>query len=350
MERLYADMRVHTLTGLRIWLLAIIFIVAGMYAALSHYLRPLKDLHEGARRLAERDLLVRIPVRDRDELGHAAEQFNAMAAELDSFYGELAKKVQAATGELETANASLREKNSQLETLNSRLREIDRRKTEVISIVSHDLRTPLTSIIGFSDTLLNKDFNFSEADRNRYIGIIKNEAYRLARLISDFLVVTKIEEGVFRLVKAPADLGALLAEAVSTLNLSPKSLKLKLLLPEHTVTAAADADKLLQVVHNLTGNAIKYSPAGGTLTVSLAEKEGAVRVAVADNGPGIPDDEKARVFEKFYRRDDAVARKMPGSGLGLAIAKAIVELHGGRIAVRDAEGGGSEFYFELPRQ
>jgi signal transduction histidine kinase len=236
-----------------------------------------------------------------------------------------------------------------LHILNERLRELDRRKTEVISIVSHDLRTPLTSIIGFSDTLLNKELRFSEEDRERYIGIIRGESYRLARLISDFLVITKIEEGVFRILKTPTDLRDLIAETGRTMNLAPKAIKLKLALPDAPVLIEADRDKLLQVLHNLAGNAVKYCPENGTITIALKDTGTAVQVSVADTGPGIPDSEKERVFEKFYRRDDAVARKEAGSGLGLAIAKSIVDLHGGKISLRDAEGGGAEFSFELPR-
>jgi len=348
MARLYSDSRGHTMAGLLVWFIAIALIVASMYFALSHFLAPLKDIYTGAQRLAEKNLSYRIPVTSSDEFGYTAAQFNAMATELDSFYMELQKKVSSATSELHKANGILAEKNLQLETLNARLKELDQRKTEVISIVSHDLRTPLTSIIGFADTLLNKDLDFSAAERARYIGIINTEAHRLARLISDFLVVTKIEEGVYRLAKEHTDLCGLLSEAAAPLNLAPKELKLRLELPERPVMWEVDRDKLLQVIHNLLGNAIKYSPTGGTLSLALRESGGTARISVSDTGHGIPDEEKEKVFDKFYRRNDAVARKEFGTGLGLAIAKSIVELHGGKIAVKDSPSGGCEFFFELP--
>jgi len=348
MARLYSDAREHTLAGLLVWFIAITLIVASMYFALSHYLEPLKDIYTGAQRLAEKNFSYRISVASRDEFGYTAAQFNAMAIELDSFYKELQEKVSSATSELNKANGILAEKNLQLEALNARLKELDQRKTEVISIVSHDLRTPLTSIIGFADTLLNKDLDFSADERDRYIGIINTEAHRLARLISDFLVVTKIEEGVYRLAKERTDLCGLLSEAAAPLNLAPKELKLRLELPESPIMREVDRDKLLQVIHNLLGNAIKYSPVGGTLTLALKEADDKVRISVSDTGHGIPDEEKEKVFDKFYRRNDAVARKEFGTGLGLAIAKSIVELHGGKIAVKDSPSGGCEFFFELP--
>ncbi|HBE87965.1 MAG TPA: hypothetical protein DDW67_02355 [Elusimicrobia bacterium] len=349
MGRLYKDLEEHSRKGFFVWLFALAAVIAGMALALAYFLKPLQSIYAGAQRLAKKELSYRIPVTNHDEFGYAAEQFNIMAGELSEFYDNLEKKIAAATQELALANSNLQSKNAELHILNERLRELDRRKTEVISIVSHDLRTPLTSIIGFSDTLLNKELRFSEEDRERYIGIIRGESYRLARLISDFLVITKIEEGVFRILKTPTDLRDLIAETGRTMNLAPKAIKLKLALPDAPVLIEADRDKLLQVLHNLAGNAIKYCPENGTITIALKDTGTAVQVSVADTGPGIPDSEKERVFEKFYRRDDAVARKEAGSGLGLAIAKSIVDLHEGKISLRDAEGGGAEFSFELPR-
>jgi two-component system, NtrC family, sensor histidine kinase KinB len=228
-------------------------------------------------------------------------------------------------------------------------RVVEEMKSEFVAAVSHELRTPLTSIYGFAETLLRQDVLFEEDERRTFLGYIASEAQRLSGIVDALLNVARLDAGDLQMELAPIDVRSVVSEVVTGVQESHpvNGHRFVVDLPSEPLDAAADRDKLRQIVANLVDNAVKFSPDGGTVTVAARRKTGAVEVRVMDRGPGIPAAERARIFRKFYRGD--FARDQPGStGLGLFIAEGLVRAMGGRIWVDSEEGEGSSFAFELP--
>jgi PAS domain S-box-containing protein len=228
-------------------------------------------------------------------------------------------------------------------------RVVEEMKSEFVAAVSHELRTPLTSIYGFAETLLRQDVLFDEEERRTFLGYIASEAQRLTAIVDALLNVARLDAGDLQMELAPIDVGSVVSEVVTgAQEWAPvNGHDFVVDLPSERLDAAADRDKLRQIIANLVDNAVKFSPGGGTVTVAARRKSGAVEVRVVDRGPGIPAAERALIFRKFYRGD--MARDRPGSsGLGLFIAEGLVRAMGGRIWVDSEEGQGSSFAFELP--
>ena len=227
-------------------------------------------------------------------------------------------------------------------------RVVEEMKSEFVAAVSHELRTPLTSIYGFAETLLRQDVLFEEDERRTFLGFIASEAQRLTGIVDALLNVARLDAGDLQMELAPIDVRTVVAEVVTGVRESGAvNGHIVVDLPTEPLDAAADRDKLRQILANLLDNAVKFSPDGGTVTVAARRKSGAVEVRIVDSGPGIPAAERARIFRKFYRGD--FARERPGStGLGLFIAEGLVRAMGGRIWVDSEEGEGSSFAFELP--
>lgn len=230
----------------------------------------------------------------------------------------------------------------------TRRKELERMKSEFVTLVSHELRTPLTSIRGFLEVTLEYWGKVPEAQLRDHLGIALREAKRLSRLAADFLDMSRLDSGAVRLKREPTDLGALAGRVAETLRGYSPTVRIELQIAPDLPRPEADPDELQRVLLNLCGNAIKYSPQDAPITISAAPGEGAVRVSVRDRGPGIPAEQQKRLFERFYRTDDALSQNVQGTGLGLAICKSIVQAHGGRIWVESAPGAGTAVHFELP--
>lgn len=283
--------------------------------------RPLRAAADGASRIASGDLSARLRERSPGEVGELERAFNTMAARLE-------------------------EGRRELEAQNEQLRRSERQKSELVSIVSHEVRTPLASVLGFASFLLRHEV---DAERRRhYLGIIEAQGRRLASLLDDFLSVQRIEEGNLRLEQEVVDMASLLREQVQLFTAQSPVHRLELELAREPLAVRGDSNRLAQVVANLLSNAIKYSPSGGTVEVVGEEENGAVRVSVRDEGLGIPAEDREQVFTKFFR-GDASAHGISGSGLGLAFARAVIEAHGGHIDFESTAGEGSTFWVELPR-
>lgn len=232
----------------------------------------------------------------------------------------------------------------------TREKEIDRLKTELVSMVAHELRSPLTSISGFSELLL--DTGISREQGEEYASIILKESNRLGDLINKFLDISKIEAGKSQVRRSPVDLKFLI-QRVLELNAQlakMKNIKVTLESPYMVPTVNVDRDMMEQVILNLYSNAIKYSPDHASITVRVFEMEENLKVEFEDTGYGISENALPRIFDKFYRvSDNERINDTVGSGLGLSLVKEIIEIHGGNIEVSSKIGEGSVFTFTLPK-
>jgi two-component system phosphate regulon sensor histidine kinase PhoR len=231
------------------------------------------------------------------------------------------------------------------------IKRIEKVRRDFVANVSHELRTPVTVIKGYAETLSEGLITSDPATATRFVETIRTHAERLAELVADLLTLSQLESRDIPLEMKPARLADSAASALRLLEAQAveKGVGLTSLIPEG-ITVSADLMKLEQVLVNLLDNALKYTPSGGSVTVSAAEEGAMVRIAVADTGIGIPPRDITRIFERFYRVDEARTREQGGTGLGLAIVKHIVQLHGGSVTVQSSPGKGSTFSFTMPKK
>jgi signal transduction histidine kinase len=245
----------------------------------------------------------------------------------------------------------IQNKNHQLEIANERLKELDRLKSDFVANVSHELRTPLTAIKGAVDLVLREVTGPLNERQTHYLNRVRSNTQRLAGLIDDLLDLSKIEEGKIELQAGPVSLVGLMHEVMETLKpvALEKSIELELTNLQASLLVWADRDKITQVLTNLIGNAIKFTPPQGRVMVTSASVDAdLVQISISDTGPGISAHEHGRIFEKFYQVAENGGPKPRGTGLGLPISKTLVELHGGRIWVESEPNRGSTFNFTLP--
>ncbi|HSB70869.1 MAG TPA: HAMP domain-containing sensor histidine kinase [Candidatus Methylomirabilis sp.] len=249
-------------------------------------------------------------------------------------------------GVVRGASRQLRRQSEELGRLEAR-RMLDRLTTEFVSIVSHELRTPLTALVGFSELLLTQPAE--PAEQREWAENMHAAAKRLTKMVEELLDVSRIEEGRIELKRQPVDVRAAVNLVLADFRVHTPAHRLEQRCGEAIPPVLADPDKLTQILTNLISNAIKYSPKGGPVTISVTAADGTVRVSVADRGLGLSDDELPRVFERFHRVQDEARRQIPGTGLGLYITKRLVELQDGRVWADSAgPGNGSTFHVELP--
>ena len=230
---------------------------------------------------------------------------------------------------------------------NTTLEKLDRTKTEFLSIVSHEFRTALTGIQGFSELI--RDGGLEPDEVRAYGGYIFNDADRVNRLIGDMLDLDRMESGRMSIRLADVDINEVTSDVMArAATSSAVVVEFKADLDPRLPIVTGDRDRLVQVLSNLLNNAVKYSPDGGTVTLSTRSDGGFALVSVTDTGLGIPADEIGHVFERFRRVRSGAAQSIPGTGLGLTIVKQIVEMHGGKIWVESAVGHGSAFHFTIP--
>lgn len=229
-------------------------------------------------------------------------------------------------------------------------KELERMKSDFVSNVSHELRTPLTSIKSFSELILDDLDTMDGEIQKRFLGIIRDEAERLTRLISDLLDLQKIQADRMKWRMETIDLPQLIENSVGTFSGLAKMKKIQLSFEcrDGVPRILGDRDRLQQVLVNLISNAIRFSSENGQIRIEAARVPEGVLVFVADKGIGIPADKRERIFERFYQVDSSMTKGRGGTGLGLAISKEIIEHHGGRIWVESKAGEGSKFSFVIP--
>jgi signal transduction histidine kinase len=232
---------------------------------------------------------------------------------------------------------------------NERLRELDLMKDEFIALVSHDLRTPLTSIRGYIELLLEGLAGDLSDEQRQWLDVIDRNSSRLLRLVADLLFIAQLDAGKIALEPGEVRLDGVAAEAVEavlpTARLRQVDLRLEALSP---VAINGDRARLGQLLDNLVSNALKFTPPGGRVDVRVGGSEAGAWLEVTDTGMGISQAEQEHLFERFFRTSSASSAAIQGTGLGLAIAQAIVNAHGGTIAVQSVEGVGTTFHIQLP--
>ncbi|HEU4725523.1 MAG TPA: HD domain-containing phosphohydrolase [Candidatus Eisenbacteria bacterium] len=260
----------------------------------------------------------------------------------------LADQVGLAVDRIRT-RADLDAATRRLDEARAALQRSDQSKSELISIVSHEMRTPLTAIKAYTESLLDNIDQPSFAMQQKFLSVINEECDRLARMVNDVLDLSRLDSGHRRLRAEPLTIRAVVADVLPTVEpaLQEKLLAFRLELPADLPRVEADLDLLKQIFVNLIHNAAKFSPAEQEIIVRAERAGDRLRIAVEDHGRGIPPDHLPRVFERFYRVEGN-GERVGGTGLGLAIVKSAVELHGGTIAAESEVGAGTRFVFELP--
>lgn len=295
-------------------------VVAGMigYLLSSGITAPILGLRQAAQHMAKGDLDVRVRIQSHDELGQLAQSLNSMAQEL----------------------------RQRLEDQH----RLDQARTDFVANVSHELKTPLTLIKGYIETLQDKAISDPERAR-RFMAIINEHADRLGHIVDDLLSIGELESSKNSLERRPTDFKKLIDEVVLGFGyaVTKKGHTLNVTSAGRDFVAPVDAQKIEQVLVNLIDNAVKYTPERGQIDIHLAEDETQLVITVRDNGIGIPSVDAGRVFERFYRVDKARSRELGGTGLGLGIAKHIVLAHKGSIELDSQPGKGTVFTVKLPK-
>ncbi|EEG78729.1 two-component system histidine kinase PnpS [Dethiobacter alkaliphilus] len=230
------------------------------------------------------------------------------------------------------------------------VRHLEQMRRDFVANVSHELRTPMTSIQGFVEALLDGLAEDKES-QDRYLNVILDETVRLNRLVSDLLDLSRLEKGEVGWPMETIELKPLFADVASKLQpqVAKQELSVDIDTPENISAVTGNRDRIQQVLINLLGNAISFTPPGGKITLSAKDVGDKVEVQVTDTGMGIPPEEQDKIWERFHKVDKARTRSFGGTGLGLSIVKQIVDAHGGDVGLESTPGKGSTFYFTLKK-
>jgi len=344
-------------------ILAAVFVVTlvGLFAAwrLSRRLsRPLRALASAAKAVSGGDYTHRLEFTSRDEIGMVAVAFNRMSERVQGAQQRMEGRVRERTRELDGTLTQLREQEQRLYEAKEAAERANHSKSDFLAKMSHELRTPLNSIIGFSEVLQDRVFGELNEKQGQYVDHVLTSGRQLLDLINDILDLSKVEVGRMDLhlenVSVEPNLAHVMA-IVQTLA-AQKNIELHLDVESDLRRVHVDASKLKQIMYNLVGNAIKFTPDGGRIDVSATRtsttngKEEMIQIAVADTGIGISGEDIGRVFDEFEQVDNTYAREQPGTGLGLALTRRLVELHGGQISLESEVGCGCTFRFTLPTE
>src|ERR1700728_4483753 len=351
------DQRMNRYLGI-----ALIVLVVSLMAALlvsSVFRRaiatPIIDLARIARAVShDKNYSVRAaPIPGEGELTILIDAFNEMLtqigeSELLKAHESLEQRVRERTAELETAKREVEAFSQSVVKAKEELERSSKFKDQFLSTMSHELRTPLNAVLGFSDLLGEDRYGSLNDKQRRYVNHISTGGKHLLRLINDILDLSRIEAGRLQLTIETVRVDTSLSEACDTLQpLASKKNHHLIKHPAPGLSVRADATRLKQILMNLIGNAVKFTPDGGTIELAAKKIDDHVRLEVRDSGPGIPPHEQKRIFEAFYRLTQN-AKAAEGSGLGLAITQRLVELHGGKLGLESEPGTGSCFFFTLP--
>lgn len=242
------------------------------------------------------------------------------------------------------------QRTQELKTVLEEVRVISKRKSDFISAVSHELRTPLTSIKGYASIILAGKLGQLPEEARLRLEKVNRHSDELTNLVNDLLDISRIESGKVVMKLQDLDLGAVAAEILDLFSVQAKEKQINLscIIEKGNFTVLADLSQIKRVFINLIGNAMKFTPVNGKITLAAQISGKMIQVDISDTGCGIPDEAKEKIFEEFYRVDNAINETVKGTGLGLSLVKHIVEAHGGKIWVTGKPGSGSTFSFTLP--
>jgi signal transduction histidine kinase/DNA-binding response OmpR family regulator len=318
---------------------------------------PIVDLSKIAKVVSQdKNYSVRAtPIRSPAELAILIDAFNEMLAQIQQneralrmARDELELRVRERTAELETAKREVEEFSHSVLLAKEEVERGSKFKDQFLSTMSHELRTPLNAVLGFSDLLADERYGPLNDRQQRYVAHINTGGKHLLKLISDILDLSKIEAGRMELSREDVTVASAFSEVISALYpLAEKKSQALLQQVARNLHVHADAMRFKQVLMNLAGNAIKFTPEGGRIELAARQVDDQVRVEVRDNGPGIPPEQQQRIFEAFFRLTET-GSATEGTGLGLAITSRLVELHGGKLGIESQPGAGTCFYFSLP--
>jgi len=304
--------------------------------------RPIKSLEEGAMGLLSGNFK-KIPVTSVNEIGRLTEIFNSMAGELL----EIRKKLEV---KIELANKDLEEKNKELTSANEELKKLDELKSDFLSLVSHELKTPLSSM-RISAEHLESEENIDNVTRKELLSIILRNIDRQTRLINDILDLSKIDAGKTELQIENVNIREIAESSFENIKQisDKKNISIILDIPHDLSSVMADREKLIIVLNNLFENALKFTPGGGSITLSAAEDSNSIEISMKDTGIGMEKEKLEKIFDKFYQVDSSSRRKTGGCGLGLSISSGIIRAHDSVIHVESEPGKGSTFSFKLKK-
>jgi diguanylate cyclase (GGDEF)-like protein len=341
-------------------------------------LRPISNLSEGASQIGHGNLDYRLDIKTGDELENLAHEFNTMAESLsasqeklrrwnEELKEEVAKRtadleetmeelkvskeeLQDSLDELEANREELEKRNEDLASANVRLREMDRLKSEFLANMSHELRTPLTAVIGFSELLIDRVMGDLNEEQAGCVENVLTSGQHLLKLINDILDLSKIEAGKMEIHMEGFQLSAIVdfvRKIVSPL-IEKKGQVLNVDVADGMPDIYADPGKIKQLLLNLVGNAIKFTPDGGRVGIRAEFKDNYFVLSVSDTGIGIRPEDRERIFQEFQQAEGSTSREYGGTGLGLTLTKRLAEMHGGRIELESEVGRGSRFTVYLP--
>ncbi len=324
-----------------------------IYVALTHLVtRPLSKIQAGIEHLKTGDLDLRLDYAESShEMDALIAEFNHMAHDLSKIYDNLEAQVEDRTAQLARANDVLERQRAQLEEANDRLRDDNRYKSDFLAMMSHELRTPLTSIIAFAE-MLNKSGDPKDEKEAETRREIEANSRALLLMINDILEMSRLDAGRIEMNVETIDLGDVvgLVDSVVQPLAKQSGIAFSYDIGSDVPLVAADFEKVRHVLENLAGNAVKFTPEGGAVRLSVAYHPecGQVWLMVADTGIGIAGKDRQRIFERFVQVDSSASRKYRGTGLGLALAKEYAEMHRGTISVESELGEGSVFTVRIP--
>jgi len=376
-EEVFQELLPLLLTAAVSIILSISFIVIVLMIIFKGLLKPLSYLQKGVAEIKSGNLDYSIKTTSRDEIGELAAAFNQMIIDLKIYRDQIKKheedleqRVAERTKELDTkvneltdmktailnmmddmddANRELIKTQEELKESLRKLKETDIKKDQFISIAAHELKTPLTSIHGFSQLLQNRAVAESKEKRNKYLNIMDHETKRLAKLVTDILDLSRVDLGTLKLALEEVNVNELMENMEKELNvqMKEKGLQSEYDIEKNLPKIVTDTERLTEILINVINNAVKYTPKGKITVKVFREKEN-VHFMVKDTGIGIAKENQQYIFNRFYQVDSSYTRSAGGVGLGLSLCQEFVNALGGRIWFNSELGKGSEFHFTLP--
>ncbi|MBK9927271.1 MAG: HAMP domain-containing protein [Anaerolineales bacterium] len=308
-------------------------------AAFLAFTRPLAQMTQATTNMSQGDLKQKVNTAYmlfKDEITILSENFNKMAENLSESYSSLEERVEQRTQELAVARDEAVAANQS--------------KSEFVSLVSHELKLPMTSIKGYSDLMLSGATGQLSENQVNFLTTIRNNVNRMATLVSDLADISRIESGNLRLEPREVPVWDVIDEVVTLTRtqVTQKNQTVTVDIPKELPKSWCDRNRLAQVLTNLISNANKYTPEGGAIIVQAIQQDDMIQIKVQDNGLGMTPEDQEKLFGKFFRSADEKVREAPGTGLGLSITKNLIEMQGGKIWFESEFRKGTSFYFTVP--